>query len=82
MILSAKKWLFSENGMKFVNLLFFLSILVRNGVFTICAFSVWIALLAHSIRMTKSRTVRIIYGILCLYAAVTILVNLYFMLLV
>ena len=42
-----KKQLFSEDGMKVVNILFILLYLVRNPLFTICAYTVWFLSLIH-----------------------------------
>lgn len=39
-----KKQLFSEDGMKVVNVMFILLYLVRNPLFTICAYTVWFCL--------------------------------------
>ena len=50
-----KKQLFSEDGMKVVNVLFILLYLVRNPLFTICAYTVWFVYLVYSVRHTKSK---------------------------
>ena len=48
-----KKQLFSEDGMKVVNVLFILLYLVRNPLFTICAYTVWFVYLVYSVRNTN-----------------------------
>ena len=43
-----------EDGMKVVNVLFILLYLVRNPLFTICAYTVWLLFyLVYSVRHTK-----------------------------
>ena len=61
-----KQLLFSENGIKIVNMLFFLAFLAHNLVFLVVAYLVWILFLAFCIKKAASRTSRIIYGCLLL----------------
>ena len=53
-----KKQLFSEDGMKVVNVLFILLYLVRNPLFTICAYTVWFVYLVYSARSYEKRNKR------------------------
>ena len=50
-----KSILMSENGMKIVNALFLLSILIRNRGIIFAFYSCWIIYLAYCIRNTKSK---------------------------
>lgn len=54
-----KQLLFSENGIKIVNMLFFLAFLAHNLVFLVVAYLVWILFLAFCIKKVASRTSRI-----------------------
>ena len=65
-----KKQLFSEDGMKVVNVLFILLYLVRNPLFTICAYTVWFVYLVYSVRHTKKRGMKIFYSVLAALAMV------------
>ena len=60
MIDRIKGELFSKNGMKIVNILFFLSIFIRNRVFIICSFTTWLIYLMFSIKHTTSKTMKFI----------------------
>lgn len=63
-----KQLLFSENGIKIVNMLFFLAFLV-------VAYLVWILFLAFCIKKAASRTSRIIYGYFIAFAVVMVVLN-------
>ena len=54
-----KSILMSENGMKIVNALFLLSILIRNRGIIFVFYSCWIIYLAYCIRNTKSKAMQI-----------------------
>ena len=54
-----KSILMSENGMKIVNALFLLSILIRNRGIIFAFYSCWIIYLAYCIRNTKSKAMQI-----------------------
>ncbi len=70
----------SENGMKVVNVLFFLSaVFSRNGL-ALLSCVVWIIWLAFCIRRTESKVVRPVYALFIGIATIAILLNLYFML--
>ena len=49
-----KKIIFSENGMKLVNLMFLLSMLVRNVGFIFVAYIFWIIYLVFCIKRTPA----------------------------
>ena len=70
-----KQLLFSENGIKIVNMLFFLAFLAHNLVFLVVAYLVWILFLAFCIKKVASRTSRIIYGCFIAFAVVMVVLN-------
>lgn len=70
-----KQLLFSENGIKIVNMLFFLAFLAHNLVFLVVAYLVWILFLAFCIKKAASRTSRIIYGCFIAFAVVVVVLN-------
>ena len=72
--------LFSEKGMKIVNLLFFLSLIFYRSVLLFVAYIVWIAYLAFCIKHTNTNGSRMIYSIFVGIAATMICLNLYFLL--
>ena len=69
-----KQLLFSENGIKIVNMLF-LAFLAHNLVFLVVAYLVWILFLAFCIKKAASRTSRIIYGCFIAFAVVMVVLN-------
>lgn len=71
-----KNTIFSEQGMKIVNALFFLSLFFRNSGIIFISYIVWIAYLIYGIRTTSSRTVKIVYVVLFIFATAMILINL------
>ena len=73
-----KSILMSENGMKIVNELFLLSILIRNRGIILAFYSCWIIYLAYCIRNTKSNAMQISGAVLIAFAGVMICVNIYF----
>ena len=79
MIAKIKEAIFSQNGMRAINLLFILSLCLRLPVFTIAAYSLWIAYLAYSMKIIESRTTCTVYKIFIIYAAVIIAANIYFL---
>jgi hypothetical protein len=79
MINKLKTLLTSDEGMKVVNLLFLLSALLRNRGIIFISYIVWIAYLVYCIKRTSSKSVKSIYGILIVFAAVMIAFNLYFL---
>ena len=75
-----KLFLFSENGMKAVNALFFLSLFVRNRGIIFAAYTLWIVYLVYSIKNSSSNVMKNLYKAFVVFAATMILVNVYFML--
>ena len=69
-----KQLLFSENGIKIVNMLFFLAFLAHNLMFLVVAYLVWILFLAFCIKKAASRTSRI-YGCFIAFAVVMVVLN-------
>ena len=74
-----KKNLFSERGMKIINLLFFLSMLIRNRGIIFIAYTFWIIYLVYCIKDSQSAAAKVVYKIIIAFAAVMILLNVYFM---
>ena len=66
-----KQLLFSENGIKIVNMAF----QAHNLVFLVVAYLVWILFLAFCIKKAASRTSRIIYGCFIAFAVVMVVLN-------
>lgn len=71
-----KRYLFSERGMKLVNALFFLGILLRGSGLLPIAYLVWIIYLIHSLRRAPSRAMGIVSGIFLAFACGMLLLNL------
>ena len=74
-----KNALFSEQGMKIVNVLFFLSLLFRNRGVILIAYTAWIAYLIYGIRTTSSKAVKTVNSVLFIFAATMIVINLVFL---
>ena len=70
-----KQLLFSENGIKIVNMLFFLAFLARSLVFLVVAYLVWIIFLAFCIKKAAHRASRIIYSCFIAFAVIMIVLN-------
>ena len=70
----------SGKGMGIVNLLFFLSLLIRNRWIIFVTYALWIVCLVYFIKLTSSKVVKIIDGVLIVLAVAVIAGNLYFML--
>lgn len=77
MIEKFRNQLFSENGMKIINVLFFLSFIFTNPFLIIGTFVVWIAFLIYSIRKTSSSVMRVVYSLLGIFAVVIVVMNVY-----
>ncbi len=75
-----KEILFSEKGMKIVNVLFILSLLIRNSGIILAAYLAWIAYLAFGIKTTQIKAVKVINSIFMTFAVIMIIANLYFLL--
>lgn len=76
-----KEILFSEKGMKLVNTLFILSLILYKSGLIFIAYLAWIAYLLFCIKQTKSKGSKIIYCIFIGIAIIMICINLYFLLL-
>lgn len=72
-----KELIFSENGMKAVNTLFFSAMLFYRSVLLFVAYIVWICYLVFCIRNTESRGSKVVYSVFVGIAVVMIGVNLY-----
>ena len=72
-----KEILFSENGMKVVNTLFFLAMLFYWSGLLFVAYIVWICYLVFCIRNTESRGSKVVYSVFVGLAVVMIGVSLY-----
>ena len=59
-----KELIFSENGMKAVNTLFFSAMLFYRSVLLFVAYIVWICYLVFCIRNTESRGSKVVYSVL------------------
>lgn len=64
--------LFSENGMKIVNTLFFITAFLGGGVLTILTYTMWLVFLACSVRRTESKVMRAFYLLLAVCAAAVV----------
>ena len=68
--------LYSEKGMKIVNILFLLSVLIRNRGLIMIAFLCWIVYLVFCIQHTSSNTTKIVYKVFTVFAYIMLLANL------
>lgn len=75
-----KTYLKSEKAMSTINLVFFLSLLIRNKGIIFIAYLLWIGYLSYCIKSTSSKVMKTVFGILCVFAGVMVLGNLYLML--
>lgn len=80
MINRIKTVLNSEKAMNVVNLLFMLSMLIRNHGIILVVYIVWIVYLVCCIKKTTSKAVKIFNGIFLTFAVSMIAVNLYLLL--
>ncbi len=69
----------SENGMKIVNVLFFLSVLSRSPL-TLIAYIAWIVYLLFCLKRAGSKAARTIFSVLIGVAVAMIFLNLFFLL--
>ena len=72
-----KTFLRSEKGMRFINVLFALSLLIRRSGIGLIAYLCWGVYLLYCIRCTEQKTMKIIYSILLACAAAVIGLNIY-----
>lgn len=72
-----KNYLCSEKGMRFINVLFALSLLIRRSGISLIAYLCWGVYLLYCIRCTEQKTMKIMYSILLAFAAAVIGLNIY-----
>ena len=72
-----KNYLCSEKGMRFINVLFALSLLIRRSGIGLIAYLCWGVYLLYCIRCTEQKTMKIMYSILLAFAAAVIGLNIY-----
>lgn len=72
-----KNYLCSEKGMRFINVLFALSLLIRHSGIGLIAYLCWGVYLLYCIRCTEQKTMKIMYSILLAFAAAVIGLNIY-----
>ena len=72
-----KNYLCSEKGMRFINVLFALSLLIRRSGIGLIAYLCWSVYLLYCIRCTEQKTMKIMYSILLAFAAAVIGLNIY-----
>ena len=75
-----KALLFSEKGMKLVNILFFLSVVFYRSGLVFIAHLAWVVYLSFCIKQAKSKGIKIIYSVFMGIAIILICINLYFLL--
>ena len=72
-----KNYLCSEKGMRFINVLFALSLLIRRSGIGLIVYLCWGVYLLYCIRCTEQKTMKIMYSILLAFAAAVIGLNIY-----
>ena len=72
-----KNYLCSEKGMRFINVLFALSLLISRSGIGLIAYLCWGVYLLYCIRCTEQKTMKIMYSILLAFAAAVIGLNFY-----
>ena len=72
-----KNYLCSEKGMRFINVLFALSLLIRRSGIGLIAYLCWGVYVLYCIRCTEQKTMKIMYSILLAFAAAVIGLNIY-----
>ena len=72
-----KNYLCSEKGMRFINVLFALTLLIRRSGIGQIAYLCWGVYLLYCIRCTEQKTMKIMYSILLAFAAAVIGLNIY-----
>ena len=72
-----KEVIFSENGMKAVNVLFFLAMFFYRSGLLFVAYIVWICYLVFCIRNTESRGSKVVYSVFVGLAVAMIGMNLH-----
>ena len=74
-----KNLLFSEKGMRMVNVLFFLSAFFHRSGLLFIAYVVWIIYLLFCVKQTESKGSKVVYSVFIGIAVIMICVNLYFL---
>lgn len=74
-----KDLLFSERGMKTVNVLFFLSAIFYKSGLLFIAYFAWIIYLLFCVKQTEAKGSKVIYSVFIGVAVIMICVNLYFL---
>lgn len=74
-----KEFLLSDKGMKIVNFLFLIALLIRNTGFILIAYFVWLIYLILCIRNTGSKAKKIINTAFIVFAILMIMVNLIYL---
>ena len=72
------RFLASPRGMQLVNVLFFLTVLIRHNGMVILAYGAWIVYLRYCINETTSPVTKRIYKGFVVFAALMILINAFF----
>ncbi len=72
MLKQLKAKVFTENGMKLVNTLFFITAFWGGSVLTILSYSIWLVFLACSVRHTESKAMRAFYLLVAVCAAAVV----------
>lgn len=75
---SVMRILYSEQGMKIVNILFLLPMLIRNRGIIMIAFLCWIVYLVFCIKHTSSKITKAVYKAFTVFASIMLLANLCF----
>lgn len=70
-----KEILLSDRGMKIINILFILSLLIRNSGVVFAFYLVWIIYLAFGIKESPSKIVKITNSMFIIFATIMIIVN-------
>ena len=73
-----KNLLFSEKGMRMVNVLFFLSAFFYRSGLLFIAYVVWIIYLLFCVKQTEAKGSKVVYSVFIGIAVIMICVNLYF----
>lgn len=76
MLKKFKDLMASEKGMSIVNVVFILSILIRNRGIIMVAFALWMVYLGYCWKRTQRRSMKIISGVFFVFAAVMLVLNL------
>lgn len=70
-----KEILLSDRGMNIINILFILSLFIKNSGVVFAFYLVWIVYLAFGIKESPSKTVKMTTSIFIIFATIMIIVN-------